>query len=229
MKAYWIPILFLVFALPIPPVLLSWAMFPVQLLTAEYAGTILNLIGVKSLVQGDQILRPENTFVVIESCSGVRTVLTLTMLTVLLIDLFERRGKHAAILFVLAPLVAFITNGFRVVTLVLNPHSSIHSIHNLQGVAMLLVGLTLMYLLDLALERGLGSEEGSVAADEFGGDSLAGESGEEVAGRSRTMRLGLVVVALVAMIGVGRGLTPYEPPSGISAAAGPEPSSSGRW
>ncbi len=142
LRAYWVPIVFLLFALPIPPVLLSAVIFPIQLATAAFAGAVLNGIGVQSFVQGDQILRPENTFIVIETCSGVRTVVTLLMLTVLLIDLFERRGRHAALLVALTPFVAFLTNGLRVVTLVLNPHSSIHSIHNLQGVAMLLVGLT---------------------------------------------------------------------------------------
>ena len=137
-RAYWLPILFLGFALPLPPVLLSAVMYPIQLVTAGYAGAILNGIGVASFVQGDQILRPENTFIVIETCSGVRTIVTLAMLTVLLIDLFERHGWHAAILFVAAPIVAFLSNGLRVVTLVLNPHSSIHSIHNLQGILMLL-------------------------------------------------------------------------------------------
>jgi exosortase len=140
LRAYWLPILFLLFALPLPPVLLSAAMFPIQLWTASFAGALLNAIGVQSFVQGDQILRPENTFIVIETCSGVRTVVTLSMLTVLLIDLFERRGWHALILAILTPFVALLTNGLRVVTLVLNPHSSIHSIHNLQGIAMLLVG-----------------------------------------------------------------------------------------
>ena len=84
---------FLLFALPLPPVLLSAVIFPIQLWTAEYAGWILNAIGVQSFVQGDQILRPENTFIVIETCSGVRTVVTLMMLTVLLVDLFERRHQ----------------------------------------------------------------------------------------------------------------------------------------
>jgi exosortase len=90
LRAFWVPIVFLLFALPLPPVLLSAVIFPIQLWTAEYAGWILNAIGVQSFVQGDQILRPENTFIVIETCSGVRTVVTLMMLTVLLVDLFER-------------------------------------------------------------------------------------------------------------------------------------------
>jgi exosortase len=167
LRAFWLPILFLAFALPISPVLISAVMYPVQLVTAQYAGAILNAIGVASYVQGDQILRPENTFIVIETCSGLRTVVTLTMLTVLLIDLFERRGWHAFLLIGLAPIVAFLTNGIRVVTLVLNPHSDIASIHNLQGIGMLLVGLTAMYLIDGVIERVLKSDEAEDAKDEI--------------------------------------------------------------
>jgi len=108
LRAYWLPILFLGFALPISPVLIAATIYPIQLMTAQYAGLILNAIGVASYIQGDQILRPENTFIVIETCSGIRTIVTLSMLTVLLIDLFERRGWHAAILIGLAPIVALV-------------------------------------------------------------------------------------------------------------------------
>ncbi len=209
-RAYWVPILFLAFALPLPPVLLSAFIYPIQLATAEYAGFILNAIGVASYVQGDQILRPENTFIVIETCSGVRTIVTLSMLTVLLIDLFERSGWHAALLMLLAPVVAFITNGFRVVTLVLNPHSSIHSIHNLQGIAMLLVGLTAMYLLDGLLERVLGSRDPSLASGDYG--ETTDRPGD---GRSRALLLGAVVAVLLLMIGTTRVVTPWQQPSGF--------------
>ena len=214
-RAFWVPIVFLGFALPIPPVLLSAAIFPVQLATAEYAGVILNLIGVKSLVQGDMIFRPENRFIVIETCSGVRTVVTLTMLTVLLIDLFERRGRHAVLLLLLVPFVAFLTNGFRVVSLVLNPHSTVASIHNLQGIIMLLVGLTGVYLLDLALEKALRSgQPGSEAAD-YG--RVAEEAGQT--------RLGAVapacaVAMAVAMLVISHGVAPYTSASGLDEMPG---------
>ncbi len=210
LRAYWLPILFLGFALPLPPVLLSAVIFPIQLMTAEYAGLILNAIGVESLVQGDQILRPENTFIVIETCSGVRTIVTLTMLTVLLIDLFERRGWHAVSLVVLAPMVAFLTNGFRVVTLVLNPHSSIHSIHNLQGILMLLVGLTLIYGLDLLLERVFGDADAPA--------SIAGDwklTGAVDSHRGRIAGLCVVVAVLLTMLGLGRWVAPWEPRPGF--------------
>lgn len=212
LRAYWVPIVFLAFALPLPPVLLSWAMFPIQLMTAEYAGFILNAMGVDSLVQGDQILRPENTFIVIETCSGVRTIVTLTMLTVLLIDLFERRGRHAVALLVLAPLVAFLTNGIRVVTLVLNPHSSIHSIHNLQGIVMLLVGLTMIYALDLLLEYVFGDPP--PVEGELGGRvrTVSSQGG----GIDRVIKLSAVAATLLVMTIVSRTVTPWDAPTGIS-------------
>lgn len=213
MRAFWLPIVFIGFALPLPPVLLSAAIFPIQLFTAEYAGAILNFIGVKSLVQGDQILRPENTFIVIETCSGVRTIVTLSMLTILMIDLFERSGRHAAILFVLAPAVAFLSNGLRVVTLVLNPHSSIHSIHNLQGIVMLLVGLTGIYVLDLALERVFRSREALTESGEYGDIASAQTLG--LAGM-RPVRLAFISVALVGMLSIGLTVTPFKTPGGLA-------------
>jgi len=199
LRAYWLPILFLGFALPISPVLLAATIYPIQLVTAQYAGWILNAIGVASFVQGDQILRPENTFIVIETCSGIRTIVTLSMLTILLIDLFERRGWHAAILIGLAPIVAFLTNGLRVVTLVLNPASSIHSIHNLQGIGMLLVGLTTIYLIDGRLERVLGSRDPNAEAGDYGAlRSDAPESG------IATIQMWAIASLLVVMLAFGR-------------------------
>jgi len=210
LRAYWVPILFLLFALPLPPVLLSAVIFPIQLWTAEYAGWILNAIGVQSFVQGDQILRPENTFIVIESCSGVRTVVTLMMLTVLLVDLFERRGLHTLILVLLTPIVALLTNGLRVVTLVLNPHSSIHSIHNLQGIAMLLVGLTAIYLLDGLLERLLGTRDPSAVAGDYG---LANASAAPLS--RQILRLAVIAALVASLVAVERALPRWEYERGL--------------
>jgi len=211
LRAFWLPILFLLFALPIPPVVLGAVIYPVQLATATFAGGLLNAIGVDSLVNGDQILRPENTFIVIESCSGLKTLVTLSMLTVLLIDLFERRGLHAAILVVLTPFVAFLTNGLRVVTLVLNPHSSIHSVHNLQGIAMLLVGLMGIYLLDGLIERLLGTRDPSAEDGDYG---LALAAPAPV--RSRALRLAAIAALLLAIVAVEHALPRWPVERGLA-------------
>ena len=156
LRAVWLPIVFLLFAIPMPAPLMLAVVFELQLWTAQFAGWLLYVLGVPSLVSGDQIVRATQTFQVIEGCSGMRSIETLTMLSVLMIDLFGRRGWHALALLLAAPCVAFALNGVRVLTLILNPHSEIIAIHNLQGIAILLVGLLLIYGLDVMIERAAG-------------------------------------------------------------------------
>jgi hypothetical protein len=54
-----------------------------------------------------------------------------------------------------APLVALGLNCVRAVLLILNPYAAIATIHNLQGVAILLAGLAVLYLFDGLLARGM--------------------------------------------------------------------------
>ena len=152
-RALLLPLAFLLFAIPIPAPLLLAIVFKLQIWTAEFAGWLLYALGSPALVSGDQILRATQTFQVIEGCSGMRSMITLAMLTVLMIDLFGRRGWHAGLLLAAVIPVAFVLNGFRVLTLILNPHSEIVAIHNLQGIAILLAGVLVLYGWDLALER----------------------------------------------------------------------------
>lgn len=153
MRVVAVPALFVLFAIPLPAPLLSSLVWNFQIWTADYAGWLLYMIGQPAFVSGDQILRPHQAFQVIEACSGLRSVETLAMLTVLMIDLFGRRGWHAALLLALVPVVAFGLNGLRVLTLILNPHSDIAAVHNLQGIVVLLTGLTLLYVIDGVIGR----------------------------------------------------------------------------
>jgi EpsI family protein len=150
------PTAFLFLGMRIPAVLLNKILWALQLWTAEITGFTLRLIGQPAFVAGDQILLPDQNFAIIETCAGLRSCESLTILAFLMVDLFERRGLHAALLLVSAPIVAFGVNGLRAVTLVLNPHSEVAEIHTLQGIAMLLVGLLIIYGLDIWLEKLLG-------------------------------------------------------------------------
>jgi exosortase len=148
MRALLLPAAFLALAMPMPAPLLNFTLLHMQFWTAEFAGLLLHLIGTTAFVAGDQVLLEDNSFAIIETCSGVRITETLTMLTILMLDLFRRRPLHSAILLVLTPLVAFLCNGVRAVTLILNPHADIAEIHTLQGIGMLLGGLIVLYAID---------------------------------------------------------------------------------
>ncbi|HEY5657831.1 MAG TPA: EpsI family protein, partial [Myxococcota bacterium] len=162
-RAALLPALFLVFCIPLPAPLLNHVVWAFQLWTAEFAGALLSAIGLPAVVSGDQILLPDSVFAVIETCSGLRSVETLTMLALLMADLFRRHGAHTLLLLAAAPPIAFAINGVRAAALVVNPHSDIATVHDLQGVAMLLAGVVLLYAWDGALER-LGISRGGAGA-----------------------------------------------------------------
>jgi len=148
-----LPALFLLFALPLPPAFSNRLIFQFQLWTAEIAGRLLFAFGMPARVAGESILRSDFTFAVIEGCSGLRSVLTLGMLAVLMVDLFRRRRLHAVIVVLAAPFVAFGLNAVRAVALIVNPHSTLAAVHVAQGVAILLCGLLGLYALDGLLAR----------------------------------------------------------------------------
>lgn len=154
------PAAILVFAVPVPAPWLNEVVWRLQLWTANYTGVLLHALGFPALVSGDLIYAHDNVFAIIETCSGQRSVETLTLLAVLMVDLFGRRGWHAAALLAAAPPVAFAVNGARALGLIFNPHSDIAEIHSLQGIAMLLGGVLVLYAGDGLLERLLPARPG---------------------------------------------------------------------
>ena len=95
LRALLLPSAFLVFAVPIPAVLLNQIIFPLQLLTAQLTDWLLTLFGVPALLEGDQIFTGGRVFQVVETCSGLRLIETLTMAAVIYVEAFGRRGRHA--------------------------------------------------------------------------------------------------------------------------------------
>ncbi len=153
LRAVLVPVLFLLFALPLPAPLVNHVVFQLQLWTAELTGWLLGAVGETAFVAGTEIFRSGEQFSVIEGCSGLRSTLTLTMMAALMVDLFRRPGLHAALLLIAAPLIAFALNSVRTLALILGPSSDVAAVHNLQGVAILLGGLVALYLLDGLLGR----------------------------------------------------------------------------
>jgi exosortase len=205
MRIVLLPSLLLLFAVPMPAPLLADVLYRFQLWTAEAAGWMLYLLGEAAFVSGDQVLLAEDHFQVIEGCSGLRSVQTLTMVALLLVELFGRRGWHAVVIVALAPFVAFGLNGFRVLALILNPHSEVVAIHNLQGVMILLVGLAILYGVDGLLER----------FEDPGADALPGGAATAPAAEAPGpwLRAAAPLATLTAMLGLSAVVEPWAVPA----------------
>jgi len=206
-----LPVVFLVLAMRIPTALLNEILWTLQLWTTDYSGFLLRLLGQPAIVAGDQILLPDRHFAIIETCAGLRSCESLTMLAFLMVDLFQRRGLHAGLLIALAPLIAFAVNGFRVVGLILNPHSEIAEIHTLQGIGMLLVGVVALYGIDVGLEKLLARRSRPAAPRRAQQASPSGPA--SLAGLLSAIATLVVLVALSAELprweAPARGSRPY--------------------
>lgn len=118
------PILFLLFAIPLPPDVYSRISYPFQWVSAYVASTVLNFVpSLESDVSGviiDYIrgMDPEAKQLNVETaCSGMRLLVALMTLGVALTYLRQRPAWQRAVLLVSCPLITLVCNMVRVALL----------------------------------------------------------------------------------------------------------------
>lgn len=155
-RAAWIPAAALVALVPVPAALVNHVVLPLQLATADATAALLRAIGMEAVAVADRIVvGGEQVFQVIESCSGLRATQTIALSALLYGAIFERPRAHWALLVALAPPLGLVVNELRVLSLVFNPYSSFASVHEAQGLAMLVVGVLAIAAVDALLVRAL--------------------------------------------------------------------------
>jgi EpsI family protein len=201
-----LPLLLLLFAIPLPAILMHRILFPLQMWTATHTSWALNAMGVPAVQEGDMIYLAERTFEVVETCSGLRSIEVLTMLAVAWLCFFATSRLHAVLLLLSAPAIAYFVNMLRSLSLVLNPQSDVLAIHALQGVGLFLVGFALLFVVDALLGRFL-DKRGPRAPEP---EPAAGARGGVLRlSRGRTIALALL---LAAMLGATIWMPRWEPP-----------------
>ena len=148
-----IPALFLVFAFPIPAGLVNKFVWPLQLWTASSTEWFLRVTGFAPEKFADIVMLNNHSFQVIETCSGMRMIQTLTMAAALYSVLLFRRRSQVVVLLLLAPAIGYFVNFVRVLSIIFNPYSEWSEIHSLQGVIMLVIGVLIIAGLDNLLQR----------------------------------------------------------------------------
>jgi len=161
LRALWLPAVFMVLLLPAPAELVNYVIFPLQLVTASISVWVLGILGIPAFQVGDQILTQSRIFQVIEACSGLRSIETLTMSGILYAELFYRSPLQAGLIVVAGPLIGFLVNQLRVLSLILNPYSQFAAVHTTQGIVMLVIGVLAIAAIDAGLKRILPAETGS--------------------------------------------------------------------
>lgn len=152
-RAVRMPAAFILLAIPVPVVVLNYFMYPLQLATAQVTGWILMGMGLDVSVTGELVQHGSHIFHVIESCSGVRTVLTMAMASFLYIEIFPRPRARALLLIAVSPVVGLIVNQLRILSIIFNPFSEFAAIHDAQGVFMMALGVLMLAGVDSLLGK----------------------------------------------------------------------------
>jgi exosortase len=108
------PLVLLFFMVPIPTVVYNKLTFPLQILASRLATAALTLVDIPVLREGNILELPDRRISVVEACSGIRSLLSLTFLSLVYGYFFEQRTWVRAALFLATIPVAIIANGSRV-------------------------------------------------------------------------------------------------------------------
>ncbi len=113
------PIVFLLFLVPLPEVLIETFSFKLKLLAAQVTATILAVFGFPAVREGSYIRIPAGTIVVDDVCSGLKYLIALTAFGALYAYISPLKKWRQWALFGLSIPVAFLANVARVTLMVL--------------------------------------------------------------------------------------------------------------
>ncbi len=110
-----LPLLYLIFMIPLPYIIYDSIAFPLKLFVAKYSVMFLKSIGIAVWREGNIIMLPDIMLEVADACSGIRSLISLLALSVAF-AFFSRTSNAKKWLIVFSALpIAVVTNGLRVV------------------------------------------------------------------------------------------------------------------
>jgi exosortase len=114
LRIFAFPLFLLFFMVPIPAVIYNQITFPLQLLASRAAETTIDLLQIPVIREGNVLILPQQTLNVVEACSGIRSLLTLTFLSLVYGYFFEKRTWVRVVLFLSTIPIAIAANAGRV-------------------------------------------------------------------------------------------------------------------
>jgi exosortase len=108
------PVLFLLFMVPIPISIEGMVSFPLQLFATDVARFVIQGLSIPVYQEGNMLYFAQTQLEVAEACSGLRSIVSLTMLSVLLAYFWKKGWKRKIVLLVSAIPLAIFVNVVRV-------------------------------------------------------------------------------------------------------------------
>jgi exosortase len=155
-KALAFPLLLLPFMIPIPAVVYNQITFPLQLFASSTAEAVLGVIGIPVLRDGNVLELASQKLNVAEACSGIRSLLSLTFLSLVYAYFFDQRVWMRWALLIGTVPIAILANAGRVtVTGILseqNPELAHGFFHSLEGWIIFLIAFVMLLGLHVVIK-----------------------------------------------------------------------------
>jgi len=152
-----LPLLMLPLMVPIPAVIYNQITFPLQLFASSVAENVLSLLGIPVLRDGNVLELAEQKLSVVEACSGIRSLLSLTFLSLVYGYMSEEKLWIRWAIFLASIPIAVAANAFRVsATGVLSEYSPELAkgfFHTLEGGVSFGFAFALMVLFHVAIKK----------------------------------------------------------------------------
>lgn len=157
LRAFWFPLLFLVFMVPIPGVVLDALTGPLKQSVSQVAESLLYAAGYPVARTGVVLSVGQYQLLVADACSGLNSMFSLTALGLLYLHVMKYRSpvRNAILLASVLP-IAFVANIVRVMILVLVTYhfgdaAGQGFVHGFAGMVLFVVALLLLFGLDANL------------------------------------------------------------------------------
>jgi len=150
LRIFSFPLFLLFFMVPIPNVIYNKITFPLQILASQVADNVLGLMGYAVLREGNILELPSQRLSVVEACSGIRSLLSLSFLSLVYGYFFEKKTWIRVALFISTIPIAIIANAGRVtltgVLSEIRPELADGFFHEMSGWVIFMIALAIMVL-----------------------------------------------------------------------------------
>jgi exosortase len=114
LRIFAFPLFLLFFMVPIPQIIYTRLTFPLQIFASQVAENLLNMLGIAVWRDGNVLELPNMKLNVVEACSGIRSLLSLSFLSLVYGHFFETNRQIRVILFFSTIPIAILANAGRV-------------------------------------------------------------------------------------------------------------------
>src|SRR6185295_19365517 len=114
LRRLWFPLLYLLFAIPLPRMILEKVSVPLQLFSSAAAEAVFSAVGAPVTRQGVLLIFPTFTLAVADACSGLRSLITVLAISTLAAWLVPASRRRKAALIAIGSAAALIGNIARI-------------------------------------------------------------------------------------------------------------------